>query len=570
MKFEIPKFAFPQRVPKAPDPPGVTVPEWLVRATKFASWVATLSLIYFLWLYTLDIARDRAESMHLTHVGAWVGDWQFWFPHVIGFAAVAMGIPYVAKIAIPTFVSLRWDADPTAKAWALGIAVAVSIVVISGTFAVQGHTIMERDRDAAVAVEQVQQGRAVLEAQIASKQQELADMMNNRNAYLAQAASVGAEEWQRSYIDRTPENDPQRDRIVRALGAARAADAKRAEIAALREQLARSQGVASVQREVVTERTGWIASTLGWLEGVRAILLSFVMDIVALIMPLISLRLEQARNRQLGLAAGIPQHPWMLEDKRGVAAPAGPRQRAQDVAEAMMAGGADPRFAADMARSAASFQAAQELAFDEDGTPLTEVRYFKRADGKPLVKNQKNKVVVPPGPPQPDETGVEYDGGGRVGLSQEQPERDRNQGDATDDAEQPQNLPGDIPFAPTPQQQNSVGATQSAEKEDNTDRHPEPSYEPQETLSDEEAVALAEEYALAAAEETAITNQGNMPEGGPAQNADDAGKQVVAVEADDYAEDKAEVEGDVAQHTPPTDRQPETREDRLLPAVAAE
>lgn len=570
MKFEIPKFAFPQRVPKAPDPPGVTVPEWLVRATKFASWVATLSLIYFLWLYTLDIARDSAESMHLTHVGAWVGDWQFWFPHVIGFAAVAMGIPYVAKIAIPTFVSLRWDADPTAKAWALGIAVAVSIVVISGTFAVQGHTIMERDRDAAVAVEQVQQGRAVLEAQIASKQQELADMMNNRNAYLAQAASVGAEEWQRSYIDRTPENDPQRDRIVRALGAARAADAKRAEIAALREQLARSQGVASVQREVVTERTGWIASTLGWLEGVRAILLSFVMDIVALIMPLISLRLEQARNRQLGLAAGIPQHPWMLEDKRGVAAPAGPRQRAQDVAEAMMAGGADPRFAADMARSAASFQAAQELAFDEDGTPLTEVRYFKRADGKPLVKNQKNKVVVPPGPPQPDETGVEYDGGGRVGsasgeLAVEQDRSAEIDGPANaiaNNLEQSRDA-----FAPGERAESQQQADEN--QPDGGNDASGAGVDHAETLSDEEAVKLAEEYALAAAGDAAIADQGYMTESGAAQNADNAGE-VVAVEADDDAEDKAEVEGDVAQDTPPTDRQPETREDRLLPAVAAE
>ena len=60
-----------------------------------------------------------------------------------------------------------------------------------------------------------------------------------------------------------------------------------------------------------------------------------------------------------------------------------------------------------------------------------------------------------------------------------------------------------------------------------------------------------------------------MTESGAAQNADNAGE-VVAVEADDDAEDKAEVEGDVAQDTPPTDRQPETREDRLLPAVAAE
>lgn len=312
-KIELPRF---ERKIKEADPPGVTVPEWLVKATKFAAWVATFALIYFLWLYTLDVARDRAEPLHLTHLGNWTGEMFFWFPHIIGFAVVAFGIPYVAKIAIPTFVSLSWRQDPTAKVWSLLIAVAVSLVVISGTFAVQGHTIMERDRDAAVAVEQVQQGRSVIEAQIESKRQELADMMNNRNAYLAQAASVGAAEWQRSYIDATPANDPQRDRIVRALGAARAADTVREEIEALRAQLAQAPAVASVQREVVTESTGWIASTLGWLEGVRAILLSFVMDIVALIMPLIALRLEQARNRQLGLVNSVEASGWAPEGLR--------------------------------------------------------------------------------------------------------------------------------------------------------------------------------------------------------------------------------------------------------------
>ena len=398
-KIEVPRF---ERKIKEADPPGVTVPEWLVKATKFAAWVATFALIYFLWLYTLDVARDRAEPLHLTHLGNWTGEMFFWFPHIIGFAVVAFGIPYVAKIAIPTFVSLSWRQDPTAKVWSLLIAVAVSLVVISGTFAVQGHTIMERDRDAAVAVEQVQQGRSVIEAQIESKRQELADMMNNRNAYLAQAASVGAAEWQRSYIDATPANDPQRDRIVRALGAARAADTVRGEIEALRAQLAQAPAVASVQREVVTESTGWIASTLGWLEGVRAILLSFVMDIVALIMPLIALRLEQARNRQLGLVNSPETSGW---------APAG--LRIEDMRnEAPIERNPYIRDTGTFTRDA---NGKDEIMLDEDGAPLKEVRYWKREDGKPLVKNRAQPVSVQPNIP-PSERGVRIDGGNRIAV----------------------------------------------------------------------------------------------------------------------------------------------------------
>jgi hypothetical protein len=276
-------------------------------------------LVYFLWLYTLDIARDRAGALHLTHVGTWIGDAQFYFPYIVGFAIVAIGIPYVAKIAIPTFMALDWRTALWPKLWALFLAVAVSFVVVAGTFTVQGDTLLERDRASAVAVSQAEQGAAVLGARIASKEAELRSMMENRNAYLAQAASVGAAEWQRSYIDRTPPGDYQRDRIVRALGAARAADSLRAEISALREQAATQTTVAAVAARVTTERTSWIADTLAWLEGARAMLLSLVMDVVCLIMPWIALRLEQSRVKQLAVSSETREtldERSMLEDLR--------------------------------------------------------------------------------------------------------------------------------------------------------------------------------------------------------------------------------------------------------------
>lgn len=415
MQFKLPKFS---RAPKEPDPPGVTVPEWLVRATKFAAWVATFALIYFLWLYTLDIARDRAASMHLTHIGAWVGDWQFWFPHIIGFAVVAFGIPYVAKIAIPTFVSLSWKTDPTAKLWALLIAVAVSLVVISGTFAVQGHTIMERDRDAAVAVESVQQEAAVLASRIADKRAELDDMVTNASIYVRTAASMSPAAYDVFLEQRR--DDWQYDRLVSYRATSVDAQRLRDEIATLRDQQERQTAVASVQREVVTERTGWLSATLGWLEGIRAILLSLVMDIVALIMPLIALRLEQARNRQLGMAGGIPQHPGMLEDKRGEEEVIDLSPR--DAAKAVFDAGGSHAEAEQAARNAAKTRAVktelrdadtEETIIDKDGDLAVIVREHTRKkrgkDGKPI------KVMLPAEPPQPDEQGVQYDGGGRMG-----------------------------------------------------------------------------------------------------------------------------------------------------------
>lgn len=539
----------------ASEPPGVTVPAWLVRAAKFASWVATISLMYFLWLYTLDIARDRAADMHITRAGTWTGEIQFWFPYVVGFAIVAFGIPYVAKIAIPTFMSLNWRGNFWPKLWALIIALAVSLVVIAGTFAVQGDTLMERDREAAVAVEQVQQGRAAIEAQIAGITEDLRSSTEG-NGTQAQAARVGMlagsveaarEQWTNSYVlPAERARDPNTERIRRATGSAEAAAAAVARREALRQQLATSATTASVQGEVVTERTSWIADTLGWLEGVRAILLSLVMDIVALMMPWIALRLEQARNRQLGMAEGIPRHSYMLSDERAApnhAAFRDPARRsAQDVVDAMIAGGADPRFAADMARSAARSSVSEEIALDEDGTPLTEVRYFKRADGKPLIKNQKNRVVVPPGPPQPDETGVPHDGGGRSGSVA---------------AGEDQPLPAQAE-AQTEQHDLTANPKPDHEREGkvlDTELHPEPSEEP--TPAEELSAEALDELTLAF-------------ESAADQPADEAIEPAAVIDGDpqqvsDGADDGEVSENAEPDHTAPR-TEPETDERRMIAA----
>ena len=298
------RLAFPRPVAKEPDPPGVTIPESLVKSAKLASWLAFFSLVYFLWLYTLDIAKDRAAALTLNNVGPFVGlGLQFWWPYIIGFGMVAVGIPYVAKIAIPVFMSLRWKGQFYPKLWSLFIAVAVSLVVVAGTFTVQGEAVMEKGRDSAVKVEKIGQDRAALEAQLSVTKGELADMMRSSSGYLATAASVGAAQWQAEYIDKLGRNDPNADRIKRALGAAKAADAKREEIKSLTLALAAAPTIASVQQRVTSSGTGWIASTIDWLEGARAMLLALVMDIVCLVMPWIALRLEQARKLQMDAAA---------------------------------------------------------------------------------------------------------------------------------------------------------------------------------------------------------------------------------------------------------------------------
>ena len=524
----------------ATEPPGVTIPLSLVRSAHLASWMAYFALVYFLWLYTLDIARDRAAALHITHAGAWIGELQFYFPYIIGFAIVAVGIPYVAKIAIPTFMSLRWRGHFWPKLWALFIAVAVSLVVVAGTFTVQGDTIMERDRESAVAVEQVQQGRAALEAQIESRRQELADMMNNSNAYLAQAASVGASEWQRSYIDQTPANDPQRDRIVRALGAARSADTLRAELSALRQQLATSTTTASVQGEVVTERTGWIADTLGWLEGARAILLSLVMDMVCLIMPWIALRLEQARNAQLGMAQpGRDLHPSMLLDDL-TDEPSIMDTTPGAAARAVFAAGGTRDEAEAAAREAAKISTRRRKYEDMAGQDITE---YVEKGGKMVAMPKRDprtgkfvgQVQTQAQGPLPDETGVTHDGGGRVGS-----------------------------VGPAPADQGAESATEQVTHDDNSDQlsvaeasvgvepvYPEVEQPISPDYSDEELAAIERE--LATAENEPVDNED------ASANANNE-----AEEEERQPEASDENVLDDAQDTPP--REPETNPARMIAA----
>ncbi len=298
------------------DPPGVTVPLSLVRSANLASWMAYWALVYFLLLYTFDIARDRAGTMHFTHVGFWTGDVQVYAPYLFGFVIVAVGIPYVAKIAIPTFMSLDWRMNFWPKMWALFIATAVSLVVIAGTFTVQGDTLLERDRESAVAVDTVAQEAAVLTARIADVQHAMDERTRSESTYVRTAASMSPEAYDRFVEARR--GDWQYERLRSYRSVAEEMERLNAQMSELRAQQARQTVTSAVASRVTTADTSWIAATLGWLEGARAILLSLVMDIVCLIMPWIALRLQQARNRQLATSAEASpaSEAVMIEDLR--------------------------------------------------------------------------------------------------------------------------------------------------------------------------------------------------------------------------------------------------------------
>jgi hypothetical protein len=297
------RLAFASPAPKEPDPPGVTIPAWLPKQLKALSWVATAGVFYMLWLFSLSAAKDAAAALEITHAGTWVGQIAYYFPVIAGYLLIACVVAWTGKVAVPAFVSLPWKGAAWPKAWMLIIMVSASAVIMAGSITVQTETRFEANRDSAVKVEQVGAGRAALEAQKKAAEDDLARMQNSSIGYLATAAGVGAVQWQAEYIDKLAKGDPNADRIKRALGAAKAADAKRDEIKRLTVAIAMAPTTASVAKRVtVGDADDAMARFIDWLGSIRSILLAILQDIACLLLPWIAMRTEQARARQLAAA----------------------------------------------------------------------------------------------------------------------------------------------------------------------------------------------------------------------------------------------------------------------------
>jgi low affinity Fe/Cu permease len=222
-------------------------------------------------------------------------------------------------------MSLSWRGQAWPKAWALVIALSVSSVIIAGTFAVQGDALIERDRGSAVAVEEVRQGRAALEARIQARTDDLVRLTapdDDTPNMQQMAARAGEEAWAERVATAQAQRSSQALSIERALSDARAADRIRADIETLRVELATAPTEAAVSATVESASGSVISGMLAWVETYRAILLSLVMDIVCLMMPWIALRLRQAREAQLAgheppTVEPIADEAHMLSDLRG-------------------------------------------------------------------------------------------------------------------------------------------------------------------------------------------------------------------------------------------------------------
>lgn len=304
MKISLSNFKLPERKPKEPDPPGVTIPQYLIDGARHIGWLAYIALVYFLWERVLQVSRDQYATLNLSHFLIWENvEFPVHFPLILGYVFVVVTVPLMAKRAIPILVSLNWRDHFWPKTFSLLITILVSVVLITGTATVGGEAMVESERGKAVAVAQIGQQRRVQEGRIEAAQNELNALINHKNQYFAIAASMTPETYQKTYIDARA-SDPNIEKFKSAKGASEDAKALREKIARLRDDLAGMPVEETVASEVKTERTASLNGILNVLNTFWILLLAMALDLACLLFPWIAMRLEQARSRQIAALQG--------------------------------------------------------------------------------------------------------------------------------------------------------------------------------------------------------------------------------------------------------------------------
>lgn len=230
---------------------------WLLSIPATATLCAAFVEVYWAVLFCIQ-ATGRLENDWAVAFGtgqAASGAWHFAFdirsvPVLIGLVAATVPIVMWSMVWLPVQMKARGTGRMRRATMITAGLLANALVIVSGTVVMNSNR-QEQVRAGQVVEQQAGQGRAQLQSQIDGITADLNTMFNNRNAYMAQAASVGAARWNSTYVTQArTSNDPRLPMIERALGAAQAADDARTRRDVLRTQLAAAPTQAAVAAHV--------------------------------------------------------------------------------------------------------------------------------------------------------------------------------------------------------------------------------------------------------------------------------------------------------------------------------
>lgn len=364
------------------------------RRIRFAVLLATYGVLGFLILWVaqtvgdvrffIDVGWKLGEMPRFAYDVAFAGD----ILSLIVLSVVSFAIVLYSKAWVSYFMDTPWS-EWGSKMLSFVLGVGGSAAIIMGGLEVNQHIRQEDYRGALVEEQSATQGRAAIQAQIASIDQRLASMRDQSNVgvYAAIAASVGTVAYDSDYLsdEAMARTDPsRRDLVRRARGAAVAADALEAQKLTLAGQLAVATPEAATAATV--EMTDPVSNFINGLGPWRIVLLVLVGDLILLFGTyLADKREERIRYASSSAASGWADESHRIEDMREdepvVPQPMKPAREVVTDAET-----------------------------GEELIKITPKPHWRKAKGK------KQKVETQPDVP-PDETGVTNDGGNRTGMT---------------------------------------------------------------------------------------------------------------------------------------------------------
>lgn len=365
---------------------------FLLTVPATATICAAIVEVYWAFLFCIEATGHLLVDWS-TSVGsdtAASGAWHFAFTVnsvavLIGLVCATIPIVMISMVWLPVQFTMRGTGR-----WRRGTMIfcgllANLLVIVSGTVVMNGNR-QEQVREGAVVEQTAAQGRAAIDARLAFEQEQLRLALNNSNPYLNQAANVGAAEWERSYVAQArATNDPRLPQLERALGAARAADERRANIERLTVERATAAPEAATATNVEDEAGATLNQFSQAVQVWRPPFVAFICTLVGIFGAWWTLALMQGLNPRDVLRSGWADEGHRIEDLR---------EQEAIVPQPM--------------------KPAREVVTDsETGEELI------RITPKPHWRKQKGKkqrVETNPDIP-PDETGVPQDGGNRTAVT---------------------------------------------------------------------------------------------------------------------------------------------------------
>ena len=354
---------------------------WCIRAVGDVEW---------LWNYAAGSAVAGSNE--------WSFDLQLHMLLWVPIVAASVWIIGVSTLWLPGQLAMRGQGFFRRFSLII-VGLVCNAIIVAGAIQVQQENRVEDMRDAVVQEQVGVQSLAAIDARLVQANAELERMMNNRNAYLAQAASVGEAEWVASYVRQArATGDARLPMIERATGAARAADAMRARISTLTDQRATAAVQPAAVVEVRQRATDWLAQLSEFIGAYRIVFFAVALSAIGILATWWALGISQARALLDPTAPEVEEAPMMQNAV------------SEEVEKSIIAPAPEPDLDIDLPRLADwrteddSEFSGRQMMVDETGARLRKVGAHWRADDRPApasALDRRRRTPLDEAAPQP-------------------------------------------------------------------------------------------------------------------------------------------------------------------------